>query len=263
MDRDQTLGDAVEHYLTKVAPNRLRSSSLRVATSTLKMWRRELGAHTRLKVITTGNILEVRDNYGEPATANRVVSVLSSLLDTCVERDWLDVNPCKRIRALRVDNEDTGTLIDEHYEAVLKAEARKVDMSLYTLLCLAFETGARLGELEGLTPQNVDIGSQLLIFERTKNGSKRTVPISSTTADLIEAHGLPGKLNRRAFNKIVDMMAYKVRFHDIRHTMISRALARGIPITTVGRMVGHKTLAMTVRYQHSSVDELRCIVDVA
>lgn len=263
MDTVIYLTDAIDHYLSKVAPNRLKPRTLKTAHSTLKMWRQALKPKTKLRDITTGKILTVRDNYDEPATANRVVSVLSSMMDACYEREWIDHNPCKRIKQLRVNNEDTGVLINPEWEAILKAEARKLDQGLYTLLCLAFETGARLGELEGLEPQHVDIFNRSLKFEKTKNGSDRIVPISIPTAALIEEFGLPGKLHRRRFNRVLKHLPQRVRFHDIRHTMISRTLDRGVPIAVVGKMVGHKTLAMTLRYQHVELEGLRHIVDAA
>lgn len=261
MDAEIRLNDAVDHYLSRVAPNRLKPKTLRTAHSTLKMWRSALNPRTKLSAITTGKILAVRDNYAKPATANRVVSVLSSVFDCAIEREWVAVNPCKRIRPLRVDNADTGKLISPEEEATLKTTARSIDTNLYVLLYLAFETGARLGELEGLTKANLGIEERSLTFLATKNGTTRVVPISLSSIALITAYGLPGKLHRRRFNFVASHIPEKIRFHDIRHTMISRALARGIPITTVGKMVGHKTLAMTLRYQHVDLADLRGIVE--
>ena len=253
--------DAVDFYLGKVAPNRLKPRTLKVTHSTLRTWRRELGPRTKLENVTTGKILMVRDNYKEPATANRMTSVLSSLMDAAVEREWITDNPCRRIKPLRVDNADTGKHISEEDEAILKAAAHKLDPQLYTLLCLSFESGARLSELEELTPNVVDLEARQMTFLTTKNGSVRHVPLSKEMAEHIREHGLPGKMSRWRWNKVVAELAYPVRFHDIRHTMISRALSRGVPIAVVGKMVGHKTLAMTVRYQHVDVDELRFIVE--
>lgn len=42
------------------------------------------------------------------------------------------------------------------------------------------------------------------------------------------------------------------RFHDLRHTAASLALAAGVPITTVSEMLGHKTTAITLSiYAHA------------
>ena len=41
-----------------------------------------------------------------------------------------------------------------------------------------------------------------------------------------------------------------VRLHDLRHTMASQAVASGVPLPTVARMLGHTQPTMTLRYAH-------------
>ncbi len=41
-----------------------------------------------------------------------------------------------------------------------------------------------------------------------------------------------------------------VRLHDLRHTVASQAVARGVPLPTVARMLGHSQPTMTLRYAH-------------
>ena len=41
-----------------------------------------------------------------------------------------------------------------------------------------------------------------------------------------------------------------VRLHDLRHTVASQAVARGVPLSTVARMLGHADPRMTLRYAH-------------
>ena len=38
------------------------------------------------------------------------------------------------------------------------------------------------------------------------------------------------------------------RFHDLRHTAASHLAMAGVPLRTVGEILGHKTAAMTERY---------------
>lgn len=41
-------------------------------------------------------------------------------------------------------------------------------------------------------------------------------------------------------------------FHDLRHTFASQMIMAGVDITTVSRLLGHKSLKMTLRYSHLS-----------
>lgn len=49
--------------------------------------------------------------------------------------------------------------------------------------------------------------------------------------------------------KIIDF-----HFHDLRHTFASRLIMTGVDLRTVQVLMGHKTIAMTLRYSHLSPD---------
>jgi integrase len=52
------------------------------------------------------------------------------------------------------------------------------------------------------------------------------------------------------------------RWHDLRHTFGSRLAMAGIDILTIKELMGHKTLAMTLRYAHLSPNHVGRAVDV-
>jgi integrase len=54
------------------------------------------------------------------------------------------------------------------------------------------------------------------------------------------------------------------RFHDLRHTAVSRMLNAGIPIAKIAKIVGWSNSTMVLmarRYGHFSLDDLRCAVE--
>ena len=45
-----------------------------------------------------------------------------------------------------------------------------------------------------------------------------------------------------------------VRIHDLRHSFASRALAVGLALPMIGRLLGHTDIGSTARYAHLSRD---------
>jgi site-specific recombinase XerD len=44
-----------------------------------------------------------------------------------------------------------------------------------------------------------------------------------------------------------------VSWHTLRHTFASRLIARGVDIVTVQQLLGHSTVAVTMRYTHTNL----------
>ena len=52
-----------------------------------------------------------------------------------------------------------------------------------------------------------------------------------------------------------------VRLHDLRHTYASMALAQGETVLTIGRLLGHRNPATTLKYIHLDDTIVREAVD--
>lgn len=180
----------------------------------------------------------------------------------------------RRVRFLTVEEADV--LLDS-----LKDRSRDThDMAL-----LSLNAGLRAGEVFSLTWPDVDFGNNVLTLRDTKSGKMRQVPMTSDVVDMLkdrksEANGnslvFPSETGGRVvqvsetFNRVVKELGLndgiadsrqKVVFHTLRHTCASWLVQNGVPLITVGRLLGHSTTAMTERYSHLAPDHFKQAVN--
>jgi site-specific recombinase XerD len=100
-----------------------------------------------------------------------------------------------------------------------------------------------------------------LTIPRSKNGATRHVSLNQAAIRALEvlrvqANG-PELVSRGAntprqwFDPAVKAASLqRFTWHCLRHTFTSRLVMAGVDIRTVQELLGHKTIAMTVRYSH-------------
>ena len=209
-------------------------------------------------------------------TFNRELACLKNVFTMAIKWCKASENPVKQVRLIREDNGRTRFLTEEE-EARLLAHCRA---ELRSIVIAALHTGFRKSELLSLTWGNVDF-RHLLITVRAayaKNGEARSVPMTSMlteTLKTIRINGDPTAPVFRArdgswYRDISTAFATAVRragivdftFHDLRHTFASRLVMAGVDLTTVKELMGHKHIAMTLRYAHLSPGHKRSAIAV-
>jgi integrase len=124
-------------------------------------------------------------------------------------------------------------------------------------IMLAAYSGMRQGEL--LSPPKVE-GDHFRLDD-TKTGKPRLVPIHRKLRPYLKY--LPLKVSKwyltksfqRACRKATDLQ--DVRFHDLRHTTASMLAKAGVPLFTIGAILGHTQAQTTKRYAHLATDTLK------
>ena len=179
---------------------------------------------------------------------------------------WEKENPLAKLRQFKVAENELSFLTYDEIRALLVqlGEARNPHVLLITRICLA--TGARWSEAEELRISQVRDG--LIQFARTKSGKVRSIPISDDIEkEILEHHRSVGQGERifgyaaSAFREGIDRAKINLpngqMTHALRHTFASHFIMNGGNILTLQRILGHQSLAMTMRYAHLSPDHLQ------
>jgi integrase len=69
---------------------------------------------------------------------------------------------------------------------------------------------------------------------------------------------------KEAWEAVKERSGVKYRFHDLRHTAVSRMLNAGVPIAKVAKIVGWSAatmVRMAARYGHFALEDLRSAVE--
>src|SRR5262249_7369014 len=121
-----------------------------------------------------------------------------------------------------------------------------------------------------------DFSRGVLRLEQTKSGKRREIPMNTAVDQAFSALGPQREglvfrkrdsrrtwLNiRTGFEGAVrDAQIEDFRFHDLRHTFASHFMMSTGDLVALQKILGHATLAMTMRYAHLAPAHLRKAMD--
>lgn len=266
-----TLGQLILRYELEVSP--LKRGAVQEIQRIKVLQRHDL-AHRTLVGLSPSDISAFRDErlaQVKPATALREIAILSHIIEVAI-RDWsypLARNVVKSIRRPRINNARHRRLVDDE-EIRLHAACDVEPISWWkTLFIVAVESGMRRGELLGLKWSDVDLVRGVANLELTKNGQRRSVPLSKRAVDALAGYKLtvidpnaelfqiPTSSMELAFRRICGRAGISaLTFHDLRHEAVSRMFEKGLGVMEVAAISGHKELRMLARYTHLKTDDL-------
>ncbi len=199
-----------------------------------------------------------------PATVNRELDTLKSILSKAVEWGRLVESPARHIKRLRIDNRRTRILSMDEQRRLLQACQGKIR----AIVAMALFTGARIGELLTLRWDQCD--QREIVFLNTKNGKVRRLPMSPTLRAILQEQpqvtdyvfanprtqepytAITASFRRALARAKID--AAEVTVHTLRHTALSRMIAAGYDDYTVMEISGHSSTRMLARYMHPTTD---------
>lgn len=214
-------------------------------------------------------------------SVNNCMSVLQTIFKKAIEWDLIEKNPIKVARLKIPEVKYTWWDKKEHITEFLK-EAEKT--RYYAAFRLSLECGLRLGEIVGLSKQDVDLErcqihvhrqwlDKLYCYGPTKGRRERFIsfdPSSSLKTALKEAikkspdkeiifvtqsgkRVLGRKLGGELFYRLIERAKVpRIRFHDLRHTFASWYMIEVDDIWSLKGILGHADVQTTQQYAHLS-----------
>jgi len=177
----------------------------------------------------------------------------------------------------RMLEDRTPILIDE---ATIRMIIKNTpELKIKTMLALLYELGLRVSELANLTYKDLDTTEWSCYVKRSKGSIASKVPIvSSWVKELIVEYlseyppSSPDdplfrsqKGGKYRVSTLSAMIKNVLRMnglpnahpHDLRHSRATNLIKKGLEVTAIARLLGHKSLSSTLRYLHYTVLDLK------
>lgn len=225
------------------------------------------------------------------ATINRQLACIKHMFTKASDWNMVSDATCKQVHKVKLGKENNRRdkfLSAEEIQALLDAcdsnvisitgkTIQQKQAHLKPIIIFALNTGCRKDEILSLKWENVDLKHGFINLVETKNGDRRQIPINDTLRETLK--GLTRRLDvpfvfhdpetgkrfqdiHRSFNTACRKAGiHDFVFHSLRHTFASHLVMAGVDLTTVSRLMGHKSLTMTLRYSHLAPNHLTSAVN--
>ena len=239
-----------------------------------------------------GRIAKGKSNHPglSPTTVHGIHTILHHALKTAEAEGLLPDNPAGQVMPPKVSNKSKRILNNEQLDALMTA-IRK-DTLWHDFFYTELTIGLRRGELCGLKWEDFDSKAGTLKICRTirsgKGGTlevgdtktyagKRTILLPYSTIQLLkkreetaltewifpnllkpESPTRPESAYRQLKKLLAETGLPDIRFHDLRHTFATHALAGGVDAKTLSGILGHTKASFTLdTYAHVTGDMQR------
>jgi len=251
---------------------------------------RKARALDAIQALDLSEFVSWRDHL-QPKTVERIVSDVRSFLRFLtmrgiVEKDLSVELPKIRIpRDARIPSVWEQELVVRLLEAVDRSSPKgKRDYAIFLLAC---RLGMRVGDIRTLKLEQIHWEDATIEVTQSKTGLPLRLPLTSEVGEALIDYlksGRPQSAHREIFlkanppfdpfagNNLHHIVKYwrllagirfrtpqKRGFHSLRHTLATRLLQNGTPLTTIAEILGHTSLESTRIYAKADVETLRSV----
>ena len=201
-------------------------------------------------------------------TAMGIIKKLKKIVRQCVAKDWLDKDPFMNYK-IKIREVNRPFLLQDELDKIIKKDIAnnrlRVVRDIFVFCCY---TGLAYIDVQQLRQRDIVIGideGKWIHTERVKTKSAIRIPLLDPALKIIERYKehpqcendgglLPVLSNQKMNDYVKEITALcgiekEITFHTARHTFATTVtLTNGVPIETVGKMLGHKNLRTTQHY---------------
>jgi site-specific recombinase XerD len=201
-------------------------------------------------------------------SSGKMLKNLKKVITDCVNREWLDHNPLLNYKVRHIDPK-IQCLSAEELELIerksISVERIACVRDMFLFSCY---TGFAYIDAATLTKEHLKVGQdgrQWLVKPRQKTGITERVPLFPKALHILEKYQdhpttkktgklLPLASNQKTNAYLKEMadicgITTHITFHIARHTFASTVtLENGVPIDTVSKMLGHRSIKTTQIY---------------
>ncbi|PMS37140.1 site-specific recombinase XerD [Trinickia symbiotica] len=257
-----TLADVLRRYAEDISPKKRGGD---IEGLTIRRWLRECREFVSmpLAALDAQKVATWRDSQLEGRAGSSVARQMNLLLAAVnlARAEW----GCTEIPPIKVARPKSPP----HRDRVLTAEEEKRLLNaagdLRPVIEFAIATAMRQGEIAALKWSDIDWTRKIARLHTSKNGLPRDVPLSTRAIAALEClergrgpvFGLSAESIKRQFIRLVKRCKITgLRFHDLRHTAITRYARAGLNPIQLSVISGHKDIRMLARYTHLKAEEL-------
>ena len=196
------------------------------------------------------------------ATINRYLAALSKLFNIAVNNNLTNINPCKKIKKLKENNEKIRYLTSDEEKRLFEELPERIKPIVIT----ALQTGLRRSNILNLKWDSIDFDFRYIeILKQDNKGHKSIkIPMSDMLYEVLSKikptseyvfinpkTNMPYDNIAKSFKNACKRAGIKdFRFHDLRHTVATRLVEKGVDIRTVQEIMAHSSIVTTQRYMH-------------
>ncbi len=258
--RETTFEQLAEAYMDWAWVNKQSADRDERSIKTLARW---FGGHliTAITPLALEKYKRQRSKEVSGSTVNRELACLKHMFSKGIAWDMADDNPVKKVRMFKEPPGRIRYLSHDEISRLLE----EATQHLKPIIVVALLTGMRKSEILRLTWKDLDFDRQIIHVRNSKNGEARQIAMSHDVESLLgglprvhtqvftRADGNPVINIKTCFERAVRLSQIEdFSFHDLRHTFASYMMMNGAELLTVSRILGHKTINMTLRYAHLS-----------